>query len=123
MDKFKNTNIVNRLTGSGLFRAYRSSKDKIYDYLLDDCPQGLVQAFQKRLGNHNYCIGSHPRYWVWERNTYNLFVSNGDEGFTMEVDDSLSPEACYALWWVVASTYLHADEIEELLREISNEPT
>jgi hypothetical protein len=55
-------------------------------------------AFHKaQLGRQNYTWVGEYRFWVWETDTWRVYVSD-QQGTSLEVKDSLSPEQSLAAW-------------------------
>jgi len=44
----------------------------------------LIKEVQERLGQQTYCITFSRRYWVWQTDTYRLYVHN-EQGLSVEV--------------------------------------
>jgi hypothetical protein len=63
---------------------YTSQLHAVYKFL-KPIGKGLVNAHQCLLGRQDFCwTGTEFRFWVWERPTYRLFVSN-PKGVSLEV--------------------------------------
>lgn len=56
-----------------------------------------VQAHKNKLGKQNYCWNGEFRFWIWETESWRVFVSN-TKGICFEVLDSLSYEEAWNTW-------------------------
>lgn len=55
-----------------------------------------IQRHKKILGKQNYCWTGFVKHWVWESDTWRVYVST--EGASFEVLESLTLQEAWAAW-------------------------
>src|ERR1700749_3257021 len=87
------TPISNVLRGASLEKF--STKDFLLTSFVIGSPK--VAAHRARLGRHSYCFTSSRRYWVWETESWRVYVNN-EGGIGFEVPVAFTQERAVEAW-------------------------
>lgn len=72
--------------------------DELMDLMKARAKDGIssLERHKKILGKQNYCWTGFVRHWVWETDTWRVYVSK--EGASFEVLASLTLDEAWAAW-------------------------